>query len=442
MENYILRYYYSLKNDLEQHENLKNIFERNSLSQINNPSPADYAKETGFYFNLIDASGKMAILAVKIPADENGWNNGWELLKTWEDGASLSFEDLMGKLTILVSANDNLPALLSAIAPLMPCRDKNTLFDSNGEVFRLPIDRRDKEAIYVYNPPGSQQVSVPLLNRKLPIIHGQIIYLYELNNVLRDRNCTITAEKENLEKELIRILHTKLVMNQPSLNTNEELERDIEGLATAYAKLVADRKLVGDGLKKLGSRLDDMERRLSNEPVFAVNSEEIGNILAPYYERRDELNQSYQDLILAENNYQAAIEVVQSKIQVMNSRTNISTQEQIRELLNINTEMQKKSLVYQYAAGLIEFIILAYYSYNLWSHLTHTAAEIIPSGTQFVLLMLFSGNTVLLTHYLAEYAQGDAHVRNRLIYTGITLLVILTIIFIGTAKALSTAATH
>ncbi len=440
MANYILRYYYSLRDDLEQQENLINVFKRNSLDQVNNASAADFDNIGRFYFTLADASGKMGILGVKTSADETSWNSGWELMQAWESEASLDGDDLMGRLTVLVSTDDNWQASLNAIAPLLPCRDKKPLFYSSGELIRLPIDKRDHEAIYMYTPTNSQPISVPLLIRKMPIIHGQMIYLYELNNLLRDRTSTINDEKETLEKELIRILHTKLVMNQPSMNISEELEQDIEGLATAYAKLVGDRKLVGDGAKKLGSRIDDMERRLSGEPAFSSSSEEMAKIMMPYYERRDELNQTYQELVLAENNYQAAIEVVQSKIQVINSRTNISTQEQIRELLNINTEMQKKSLVYQYAAGLIEFIVLAYYSHTLWSHLTHTAAEIIPSWIQFVILVLFSGNTVILTHYLAEHAQGDLHVRGKLIFTGITLAIICAIILTGTVRALNTAA--
>lgn len=442
MANYILRYYYSLRDDLGQQEKLINVFKQNSFDQVNNASAADFANISRFYFSLADASGKMGILGVKASTDEISWNSGWELMQALESEASLAGEDLMGRLTVLVSTDENWQASLKAIAPLLPCRDKKLLLYSSGELVRLPIDKRDHEAIYMYTPTNSQPLSIPLVVRKLPIIHGQMIYLYELNNLLRDRTCTISDEKETLEKELIRILHTKLVMNQPSLNINEELEQDIEGLATAYAKLVADRKLVGDGVKKLGSRIEDMERRLSGEPAISSSSEEIAKILTPYYERRDDMNQIYQELVLAESNYQAAIEVVQSKIQVINSRTNISTQEQIRELLNINTEMQKKSLVYQYAAGLIEFIILAYYSHTLWSHLTHTAAEIIPSWIQFVFLLLFSGNTVILTHYLAEYAQGDTHVRNKLVFTGVTLVIICAIVFIGTARALNTAASH
>jgi hypothetical protein len=56
--------------------------------------------------------------------------------------------------------------------------------------------------------------------------------------------------------------------------------------------------------------------------------------------------------------------------------------------------MQKQGLVYQYAAGLIEFIVLALYSHTLWSHLQHAAYTVIPSGFSLSPFVVF-GNVGL-----------------------------------------------
>jgi hypothetical protein len=430
--DFILRYYYFLKDDIVQTESLVNVFKQKSLSVINSSSVPDFSEPVGFFFNLTDASGKMNILGIKAPADAGSWVDAWKLLQDWETKAGVCSEDLMGKLTVLVTATGKLSDLLKATASLLACCEVQGEYPSDSKFFRLPIDKKDNEAIYVYAPAGPETMSDLLLIRRLPIFHGRIIYLYELDSVLLDRHDSIRREKEELEKDLIRIFHTKLIMNQSSLTLNEELERDIEGLATAFAKLVGDKRLISDGIKRLESMLERIEKQYLKEQAFQIDSDSVSKMLAAYHERVEDLRLTYDDLSLAENNHQAAIEVVQSKIQVMNSRTNMATQEKIRDLLNVNIDMQRKSLVFQYAAGLIEFIILAYYSLYLWSYFTPIAAEIIPSWIQVIFLFVFSGNTVLITHYLAEYMQGSTHVPKKLIIASISLAIIIASIILGT----------
>lgn len=439
MSSFILRYYYTLKDDTDTTASLLDLFKQHALAEFEANTSLDFWGTAGFYFRLTDTSGKLGILGTKIPADDLGWKAAWELLQGWEDQAALYVEDLMGILTVLTDTTGKWPDLLKAAVPILPVRAADLSYISTSPLLRLPSDKRDNEAIYIFAPESGETGAMTLLTRKLPMMHGQMIYLYQLDKVLLDRNFAICQEKETLDKDLIRILHTKLVMNQPSLNINEELERDIEVLATAFAKLVGDKKLIQDGLKSLEKMLARVESQFLNQPAFGGDKEAVTLMMAAYHRRLDDLSQTYSDLSLAEDNYQAAIEVVQSKIQVMNSRTNISTQEQIRELLNVNTDMQKKSLVFQYAAGLIEFIVLAYYSLAIWSHLSRTAAEIIPSWEQLVLLILFSADTVLLTHYLAEYMQGEVHVRKKLYLAAITLVIIVAFVLVGTMIALGKA---
>ena len=439
LTDFVLRCYYFLKDDVAQTESLVNVCKQNSLSGLNSDSLPNCSDTAGFFFKLTDASDKMNILGIKTPADAGCWVDAWKMLQDWEAKASLSSDDLMGSLTVLVTSTEKLSDSLKTAAHLLSCAvdvvDVDGVHSSNSEFFRLPIDKQDNEAICVYAPSGAEDLSAPLLIRKLPILHGQMIFLSELDKVLLERNNFIRQEKEELEKDVIRILHTKLVMNQSSLTINEELERNIEELATAFAKLMSDKKLISDGSKRLESMLEGIEKQILKEKLIQMDSNAVAKMLAAYHKRVEDLRLTDEDLNLAVDNCQAAIEVVQSKIQVMNNRTNMATQEQIRDLLNVNTTMQKESLVFQYAAGLIEFIVLAYYSYNLWLHLAHNAAEVIPTWIQIIFLFSFSGNTVLMTHYLAEYKQGFTHVRKQLIVAGITLAIIIAGILLGSVIA-------
>lgn len=441
MSDYILRYYYFLKEETALSETLADVLKQHSFSAAGSCTQAYFQEQTSFYYHFTDSSGKMNILGAKVPAAETGWAGAWEHLQAWEKEAGLSPEDLMGRLTVLVAMDKNWPLMLQEAGPLLSCSDVECSYSGVSPLFRLSTANKDNEAIYIYTPDGRQEAPVPLLTRTLPVLHGQIIFLSELDLILSERNCSIIREKETLENDLIRILHIKLVMNNPSLSVNEELENDIEVLATAFAKLVGDKKLISDGIRRLDASLKKLEQQIQREPVFNLNEDMFQELLGAYQERLTALSNTYDDLSLAEDNYQSAITVVQSKIQVMNSRTNIDTQEKIKELLKVNSAMQKKSLTFQYAAGLIEFIVLAYYGLTLWDKLTH-AAGIIPGWVQFVFVVLFSANTVMLTHYLAEYMQGETHVRQNLIVTGVTLGLILLVIVAGSVIALGAGGIH
>ena len=442
MSSFILRYYYFLKEETASSERLTNVLIQNSISVASKSPTMDFGGQTGYFYHLPDSSGKMNILGANIPAETDSWVSTWKQLHDWETQAELGDGDIMGKLTVLVTLAGNWSQMLQEADSLLSCSDAECSYSGNIPLFRLSLTKKDNEAIYVYTPVNSEAISFSLLTSTLPILHGQIIFLRELDLILCDRNLSINREKEELEQNLIHILHTKLVMNQTSLSIAEELESDIEVLATAFAKLVGDKKMISDGIRRLGAILERLEKQINREPVFNLGADMFQDMLGTYQERLTALSHTYDDLSLAEGNYQSAIEVVQSKIQVMNSRTNIDTQEQIKELLKVNSAMQKQSLVYQYAAGLVEFIVLAYYSLTLWSHFTYTDVVIIPSWIQLIGVLLFSGNTVVLTHYLAEYVQGEKLIRKKLILAAVTLGLIILLIVVGSVISLRQGSAH
>ncbi len=440
MAAFVVRYYYCLKDDTDPNQALATILTQHSFMTIPDKAAPDFSIRDGFFGNLTDYSGKLAILAVKTPDAPGDWNGSLSRLQDLEKKSGVCYEDLMGTLTLLVTGDGNAAQLLEGAIPLLPCRE--VVYPSgDAPLFKLPVNRKDSEAVYVYRV-GEDGPEAPLLARRLPNLHAQMIYLSELNGLLRDRDNTICLEKDTLSKDLIRMLHTQLVMNQPSIDINQALESNIKELATAFAKLVADETLVSDGIKRVDTMLEGAERRFLNEPALQLNPEQVREMLSAYHRRLADLEELRDDLNLVERNYQEAIAVVQGRIQVMNSRTNLETQEQIRELLNVNLEMQKKSMVYQFAAGLIEFIVLAYYSLSIWTNVAPIAAAVIPGWIKLVFVFLFSGTTVLVTHFLSEYLQGETHGRRKLIVFGLILAVILITIFLGTWSANLTPGVH
>jgi len=212
-----------------------------------------------------------------------------------------------------------------------------------------------------------------------------------------------------------------------------ELEEQIEGLSRAYGKIAGDYNTLLSAANRLSSLLQSFRQQLGSLRGADFSEGFISEMINPYLIRLREIEEAQNSVIISRENHRAAIEVARSKIDIMNARSNIATQKEIRNLMQLNVTIQKQSLVFQYAAGLIEFIVLAYYSHSLWSHLAHGAYAVIPGWIQFLVVIAFSGNTVYCTHLMAEYMQGDHHVKNKLIAAAIPLFLILFIVIAASA---------
>lgn len=428
ISHFVLRYYYFFEDELQPLERLADVLTSSSMLSCDSHTVPRFFNQQAMFYRLNCAQAKMMVLTVKTAQEDAPWSEGLRQLSEWEEQVGLSSDELIGKLTVLVANDRQWAELMEQACALLGCPDVISMGLEHGNLARLATDWNQGENYYLCGLDEFESASLQFLIRRLPLLHGSLIRLHMLDGILRDRDMAICQEKEELEKNLINILHSKLVMSQASLTATDELESEIEGLAGAYGMLVGDQKLIIDGIKRLDAQLGSIERQLANEPALDLPPALFQQLTDPYQERRKDLRNTHDELNIVREDYQAAIEVVQSKIDIMNSRTNIATQEQIKGLLEINTTMQKQSLIFQYAAGLIEFIVLAYYSHTLWSHLDHEAYLAIPGWIQFIVVFLFSGNTVMVTHLLAEYMQGEHHVRKKLIIATIPLVLIFLLV--------------
>lgn len=422
-------------------ERLAEVLNSQSLPSCGSKIPQIMEQQAGYY-QLNCSHARMMVLAVKTAQEDESWAKGLKELEEWEALASLGYDELFGKLTILSGSSCQWEKLMEQACLLLGCPEPVSFAMEYGKLACLTSEWNKGESYYLCGLEELKSTSLQFLFRRLPSLYGSIIRLHMLDELLRDRDMAIRQEKTELETKLINILHSKLVMTKENAAATDELEAEIEGLAGGYGMLVGDQKLMVDGIKRLNTLLSNLERQIANEPALHVGPDLFQQLTASYQQRLVDLRNTHDELTIVREDYQAAIEVVQSKIDIMNSRTNMATQEQIKGLLEINTAMQKQSLVYQYAAGLIEFIVLAYYTHTLWSHLDHAAYVAIPGWIQFIVVFLFSGNTVMVTHYLAEYTQGEHHVRKKLILTAIPLVLILLLVIIASVLTGSQAAAH
>ncbi len=425
----VLRYYFYLD---DEEDKIQDLLKKVQSSLSLEPYNPREGKElpTALYFEL--EFNQVKILVLGLNSNGPAWKESLQLLVSCEEQAGIDTDVLLGQATVLCGHSSEWELLLEEASGIISVKELITAVIDRGQITRISESRIQGETCFVCRLEEYTALNRRLLLEGLPQLQAGIIKLQMIISLLRDRHQTIIGEKDELNRELSQILHVHLVTEQNSLEESQELEQQVDGLSTSYGMIAGDYALLSEDCKKIDSLLNDLKRQFRIQPGLQLDDEFINNITQPYRRNLQEMLDTLEELRISRENHQAAIEVVRSKVDILNSRTNIATQEQIKDLMEINTHMQKQSLVFQYAAGLIEFIVLAYYSHSLWSHLAHNAYVAIPGWIQFIVVMVFSGGTVYCTHLLAEYMQGEHHVRRKLIYSALFLLAIFICVVLGT----------
>lgn len=426
----VLRYYFYLDEESGKLQGLIDTIQSFLPLQLYNPRNYKDGWAPGLYYELeID---NVKILAIGLDTNDSKWGNNLSLLTCCEEKSGIEDDHLLGKASVLCGQGLEWEMLLEEAASNIAVKEQIAAEIDHGQIARVFDSRIKGETSYVCKLDNYTALNLRFLLEGLPQLQARMIKLQMIIYLLRDRHQTIIREKEDLDKKLSQILHTHLVTDQTCLDKSIELEQQIDGLSSSYGMIAGDYALLSDDCKKVNSLLSELNQQFRIQPGLKMDEDVRNRLNQPFQTRLTEMLDSLEELRISRENHQAAIEVVRSKIDILNSRANIATQDQIKNLMEVNTQMQKQSLVFQYAAGLIEFIVLAYYSHSLWSHLAHNAYSTVPGWIQFLIVMLFSGNTVYCTHLLAEYLQGEIHVRKKLWYAGIALLLVFTLIVLGT----------
>lgn len=425
MISFIVRYYYVAENNKDA-ASLAGIAEKYQLELISQNVPPDFLVHTNCIFMYQYSIDKMKIIAVAIQSEDSSNEGAWTRLKVI-DGEFKG--NILGKMTVFFN-NCSLEELYNKDEVVVSLIDDEVEGPIKGALSLLSWNNKECESNFCYAA-LEEKVASQMLSNDMPFIYGKLIYLQKLSRNFMEINVGLQCEKSDFDKQLINILNSKLTLSSNNIKETEELETDIEWLAVSFAKMVAQQNLNRDGIKNLKTRLNLLENHIKQNSNLMNYMNIFDNMTDSLHVVLAELERTDEELSLLREEYKAAIDVIQSRIQVINERTNRSTQDQIKRLLEVNSDMQKKGIIYQYAAAMIEFIVLAYYSHTLWTHLAHTAYTVIPAWIQLIVVLLFSGNTVLVTHLTAEYMQGEKHVHKIMIAAFVSLAFIIMLILVG-----------
>lgn len=436
----LFRYYYFLEDDTPDSQL---FLEALKSAGFQTESAGYFIREATDHEIILQTQpyGNMDVWVLKLHGGDGNWKQYISLAEEWESETGLKKSDLLAEITVLAADAGSWDSLENTLRELCTYQELLEFPLAGGRLARMGWRWPKGKAYYLFSGDSGSRPLDHLLTAGLPLLEAAWIRLNLISHLFRDRNQTIQKEKLELDQQLSQILHTQLVSESAPLKEVEELEQQIQQLSAAYGILAGDYSSITNSCGQLMDLIGDVQRQIQLERSFRFEPVLIDTMLASYREILDQLQKTTEEIKTSRENHQAAIDVVRSRIDIMLSRENISTQSQIRNLMELNTTLQRQSLTFQVAAGIIEFIILAYYSHSLWKNLAHSAYELVPSWLQFIIVVLFSANTVYCTHLLAEYKQGEHHVKKELLLSAVPLILICSIIIIGSI-VLETATTH
>ncbi len=431
MADELWRYYYFLEDDVLSFNPFVEILQKNKVNYYPNYSLKLLEDEKSFSYQM--KQDNLSILVLCCLVEKGNWADGLASLEAWEEEAGINDVDIVAETSVFLSTKMAWEDFLLSSQRLSRQKEALNIGIEEGQMARLCRLWPQGKAFYACHLDKYTRQNRNFLGSELPLLEASLLRLRMISSFLREQKNTVLREREQLDQELSAILHTQLVMEKGSMEEAMELEEQVEGLSRAYGKIAGDYNTLLSAANRLSSLLQSFRQQLSSLRGADLSEGFISDMINPYLIRLREIEEAQNSVIVSRENHRAAIEVARSKIDIMNARSNIATQKEIRNLMQLNVTIQKQSLVFQYAAGLIEFIVLAYYSHSLWSHLAHGAYAAIPGWIQFLVVIAFSGNTVYCTHLMAEYMQGDHHVKNKLIAAAIPLFLILLIVIAASA---------
>lgn len=377
-------------------------------------------------------SGNMVVLVLGIKDAEGGWEGYHQTIQDAEQASAINNDDILANITILGSSAGEWDVLLEEARELCAFQHIIPFSIANGQLARLDWKWPKGRAFYLLR----QEDTLPALDRflgsSLPLLEGTLIRLNMISRLNRERNRLVLKEKLECDQRLSGILHSQLVSTQISEQNVEQLEEQVQSLSLSYGLVAGDYSVITEGSSNMNGLIGDVKGQVKEESFLTTGEEFLEIILRPYNSIMGALHRTEEELRLSRENHQAAIDVVRSRIDLMLSRENFRTQARIKDLMELNTSIQQQSLTFQVAAGIIEFIVLAYYSHSLWKNLAHAAYDLVPPWLQFVVVLLFSFNTVYCTHLIAEFKQGDTHVRKKMLLFSLFLFLLLGLIIGGT----------
>lgn len=402
METRVIHYRYLLADDIDQAEGP-------GLSSLS----ADMTGGSVYFYPL----NKLKVMVMELDAP---WEDGLDRLDQGLAALNKGIDDsLLASATVFISLDPDFEKSLKK-AEEITRRPAVLDFDlAAGKVSRLGWCWPQGKAFYVYQSEADRldERDRGFLMKELALLDARLAKLDSLAAYYSEQAKTVLEEKKELDEKLSKVLHTYFVPRKNDREVLEELDAAVNDLSTAYGILAGSYRLVRDGRLVLDELINEWKGPVLKQSGIRLSPDSVNNILGLYIKGAERIKNLEDDLQTSKQNFQAGIGVVRSRIDILMSRKSL--------------EIQGKSLVFQVAAGFIEFIIIAYYTLSLWKNIAPDLFHHNP-GVMFALSIFLSGSIVYVTHLLAEKIQGEeVSVKKTGISFGTLLFTLLVMVYLS-----------
>ncbi|MEC9488033.1 MAG: hypothetical protein UMV23_00885 [Halanaerobium sp.] len=358
----------------------------------------------------------------------------WNSLRKKMD---LNEGDLLGEATLLLAP----PGLVNEKQLFKQSRElsfSNTTFKTRtryGELYHF-FDLEDKDHhIYALFPRKNLQPDIPtaiypFLDEWLPFL-DLILFKFEPKiKYYLEQTRSVLKRKDEIDEELSDILNNQLIdgekLQERQINRTEVLDRAMERISDMYASLAACARTIKQAQAGMQNELKLFKDAI--ERISFTGTEE--NAFVTEYQRRYErklldFTTAHENVKGSLDNIKTVIEVIQAQTELARNRESVIIQKQIKNLLDQNVVLQEEGRTIEIAAGFIEFIIVMYYSLNIWKTLTSEYIfGSIPELVKFGVILFFAGDIVLATRLMVDFIQNGYRLKAWFIFS-VSLLFLL-----------------
>jgi hypothetical protein len=265
-----------------------------------------------------------------------------------------------------------------------------------------------KEHFYFLIPAKEVEGIEHFLTLDFPLFDFEIHKLHMERDYFKNQQKWIMSEKEEIDKSIGDLLHKSIVGETLNPKFIKTLEGDIDLLSSKYAILVNDGHLLRKARTTLEDDIDMVQARLNE---FGKIPSEGLEIIRGSIDLNDSLKEAEISISYAIKNTKTAIDTVRTSVELLRSRENIF--------------LQEEAISFQVAAGVLEFIIIFYYSLTSWLH-------ILPPPTKFITIFLFALSGVMLTHFVGKSYKEKWRLNKGMIITIAAMIaVFIYIVFLS-----------
>jgi hypothetical protein len=241
-----------------------------------------------------------------------------------------------------------------------------------------------------------------------PVFDFAIHKLHMERDYFKNQKRWILDEKQEIDKDLGEILHKSIVGVTLNPQFIERLEKDIDTISSKYAILVNDSNLVRNAITTLEEDIELVYKYLKE---FANPPPEGLEILRDSEQVKSQLVKTQNSIINTIKDTKTAIDTVRTNVDLLRSRENLG--------------LQEEAISFQVAAGVLEFIIIFYYSLTSWLHLLgEERFEGIPSTVRFSSIFVFTSFAVIFTHFIGKSFREKWKLNVGMILSGATVLAV------------------